>query len=40
MGKHYDLEYKEKIIKEHLEYGYGSKFLGNKYNISYHTIDN
>ena len=39
MGKHYDMEFKDKILNEYLSGNGWSKFLGKKYNISYNTID-
>ena len=40
MGKHYSDEFKNKIIKEYLDgKNGGSKSLGKKYGVSYHTID-
>ena len=39
MGKHYDMEFKNKILNEYLSGNGGSKYLGKKYNISYNTID-
>ena len=39
MGKHYDMEFKNKILNEYLSGKGGSKYLGKKYNISYNTID-
>ena len=40
MGKHYSNEFKETVIREYLNCkSGGSKSLGKKYNISYHTID-
>lgn len=39
MGKHYDMEFKNKILNEYLSGNGGSKYLAKKYNISYNTID-
>ena len=39
MGKHYDMEFKNKILNEYLSGKGGSKYLGKKYSISYSTID-
>ena len=39
MGKHYDIDFKNKILNEYLKGQGGSIYLGKKYNISSHTID-
>ena len=39
MGKHYDMEFKNKILNEYLSGKGGSKYLAKKYNISHSTID-
>ena len=39
MGKHYEDDFKNKILNEYLSGNGGSKFLAKKYNISSHTID-
>ena len=39
MGKHYDIEFKNKILNEYLNGQGGSAYLGKKYNISSHTVD-
>ena len=39
MGKHYDIDFKNKILNEHLKGQGGSIYLGKKYNIPSHTID-
>ena len=39
MGKHYDLEFKNKILDEYHKGQGGSIYLGKKYNIPSHTID-
>ena len=37
MGKHYDMDFKNNILKEYLS-GASRFYLGNKYNISPNTI--
>ena len=37
MGKHYDMDFKNNILKEYLS-GASRYYLGNKYNISPNTI--
>ena len=37
--KTYSPEFKEKILTEYKD-GFSSRYLGRKYNVSYHTIDN
>ncbi len=37
MGKHYDMDFKNNILKEYLS-GTSRFYLGNKYNISPNTI--
>ena len=39
MGKHYDIDFKIKILNEYLKGQGGSIYLGKKYNIPSHTID-
>ena len=39
MGKHYDIDFKNKILNEYLKCQGGSIYLGKKYNIPSHTID-
>jgi len=39
MGKHYDIDFKNKILNEYLKGQGGSIYLGKKYNIPSHTID-
>ena len=39
MGKHYDIDFKNKILSEYLKGQGGSIYLGKKYNIPSHTID-
>ena len=39
MGKHYDIEFKNKILNEYLNGQGESVYLGKKYNIPSHTID-
>jgi transposase-like protein len=39
MGKHYDIEFKNKILNEYLSGKGGSYYLSKKYNISSNTID-
>ena len=39
MGKHYDIDFKNKILNEYLRGQGGSIYLGKKYNIPSHTID-
>ena len=39
MGKHYDVDFKNKILNEYLKGQGGSIYLGKKYNIPSHTID-
>ena len=39
MGKHYDMEFKNKILNEYLSGGESSNYLSKKYNISSNTID-
>ena len=38
--KKYTKELKEKVLKEHFDGEGGYKYLSNKYNIPYKTIDN
>lgn len=40
MGKHFDLETKNKIVSEYFNNQGGVKVLSKKYDISYHTIQN
>ena len=39
MGKHYDIDFKNRILNEYLKGQGGSIYLGKKYNIPSHTID-
>ena len=39
MGKHYDIEFKNKVLNEYLKGQGGSIYLSKKYNIPSHTID-
>ena len=39
MGKHYDIDFKNKILNEYLKGQGGSIYLGKKYNIPSHTIN-
>ena len=39
MGKHYDIDFKNKILNEYLKGQGGSIYLVKKYNIPSHTID-
>jgi transposase len=38
MGKHYDINFKNKVVDDYFSNEGGVKYLGKKYNISYNTI--
>ena len=40
MGKHYDIDFKNKVVNDYFSNEGGAKYLGKKYNISYKTIQN